>query len=141
MSHRTSPAAVAIAVLVALAAGGCAARRPVLYQDAAVNADLARADAQVGECESLASTHEEPNPAPQVAQETLMGAVIGTVGGVVGGAVWGNPGVGAAAGAAGGAAASLFNAVVFRPLEPSPIYRSAVETCLADHGYRVVGWR
>jgi uncharacterized protein YcfJ len=141
MSHRTAPALVALAALTAIVASGCAARRPVLFQDANVNADLASADAQVGECEALAANHEEPNPAPQVAKDTVMGAVIGTVGGVVGGAVWGNPGVGAAAGAAGGAAASLFNAIVFRPLEPSPIYRTAVETCLADKGYRVVGWR
>lgn len=132
---------VVASMLVALLAAGCAARRPVLYQDDIANADLARADAQVGECEALAADHDDPSPAPQVAKETAMGAVIGTVGGVVGGAVWGNPGVGAAAGAAGGAAASLFNAVVFRPLEPSPIYRTAVETCLADRGYRVVGWR
>jgi hypothetical protein len=141
MSHRSRPAALAIVALAALVASGCAARRPVLYQDALVSGDVVTADAQVGECETLAAAHEEPNPVPQVAKQTFMGAVIGTVGGVVGGAVWGNPGVGAAAGAAGGAAASLFNAVVFQPLEPTPIYRTAVETCLSEHGYRVVGWR
>ncbi len=122
-------------------AAGCAARHPVLYQDARFTDDGPEVtSARVAECEAFAAQHDDPSPAPAIARDTAVGTLTGAVAGVVGGAIWGNPGTGAAAGAAGGAAAALFNSLLFRPHEPSPVYRTAVETCLADGGYRVIGW-
>ena len=45
----------------------------------------------------------------------------------------------ALAGAAAGATSATM-AGIFGKRDPAPIHRAFVEQCLADHGYRTIGW-
>lgn len=75
----------------------------------------------------------------KVAKSTAGGAAGGAVGGAVGGAISGNVGGGIATGAASGAAVGLFYGL-FQASEPSATYKSFVNECLSEKGYKPVGW-
>jgi len=126
---------------------GCAATRPVLYQNAKYQ-QVGRdgADRDIAECRELAD-HAGATPgagkAGQVARDTGVGAAGGAAAGAVGGAIAGSPGVGAAAGAASGAVWGLFSSMFgwMRPSQPSEAHVNYVNLCLADRGYQVAGWQ
>lgn len=122
--------------------GGCAPKRPVLYPNETfdrVGREAARRD--VDECIALSESYGlEGSPSARTAGSTVAGGAIGGAMGGAGGAVWGNPGRRAGAGAAAGAAAGLFRGL-FRWRDLEPIQARFVDTCLAQQGYRVIGWK
>jgi Glycine-zipper domain len=136
-------------VVAVLASGlvGCATASPVLYQNQKYE-DVGRAgaDRDIVECEELADgagATADAGKTGQAAKSAGVGAVGGAAAGAVGGAIGGSPGIGAAAGAASGAVWSLFSAMFgwMTPSQPSSVHVNYVNTCLADRGYQVVGWK
>jgi hypothetical protein len=130
-------------LLAALALlGGCAAKRPVLYPNETLKTvgwDGAQRD--VDECIAFSESYgRERNPALQTAGSTAAGGAVGGAVGGAGGAVWGDPGRRAGFGAAAGATAGFFRGL-FRWRDPDPIQARFVGVCLAQQGYRVIGWR
>lgn len=125
-----------------LVVGGCAARRPVMYPNEQLKqAGPAGADRDIDECMRLAEAYvSSGGKARGVARDTAVGGGTGAAIGAVGGAIYGSAGRGAAAGAATGATAGLLHGL-FNLGSPSPIYQSYVNSCLADRGYRVLGWQ
>jgi hypothetical protein len=131
-----------LALPVVAAALGCAQRRPVLYPNdhlRSVGNEAAARD--IDECLVLAhqSGHEQ-KPAETVAKNTAGGAVAGAAVGTAVGAVLGNYGRGAGAGAAGGGTRGLLRGMR-ASRNPDPIERRFVEECLAERGYKPIGWR
>jgi hypothetical protein len=136
---RTRWGALALVVSVSLVVG-CASHRPVLYPNQKLNTvghTTARAD--IEDCKRIARGIEHSGQGGEVAKRTVTGSAVGAAAGAAGGAIWGSAGRGAASGAAGGAAAGLVSGL-FATAEPSAIYKNAVNTCLAERGYRVIGW-
>ena len=135
---RRLPALAAALVLVA----GCAARRPVLYPNEALQkAGPSGADRDIAECLELADGYvKSGGKSGQVARDAAIGGGTGAAAGAVGGAIYGSAGRGAAAGAATGVTAGLLHGL-FSNGGPSPIYQNYVNTCLGDRGYRVIGWQ
>jgi predicted small lipoprotein YifL len=127
---------------LALALAACAAKRPVLYPNAAYRAaGEAQARKDVDAC--LAYAKEQGHSADPVARagtQAAGGAATGAAAGAAAGAVFGSPGLGAAAGAAGSGARSLLRGL-FRARDPDPIQRGFVQECLREYGYRVIGWK
>jgi hypothetical protein len=122
---------------------GCAAKKPVLYRDAhydAVGREVAQAD--IADCMEIAEQEVgRDRAAAKVARNTAGGGGAGAAIGAVAGAVGrGTAGRGAATGAAVGATGGFLRGL-FRSREPDPIFQRYVGLCLADRGYRVVGWR
>lgn len=123
---------------------GCAhTPRPVLYpNDTYRQVGDATAQEEISHCMLVAE--EQGLPIDKQPEEGVReGARQSVIGGLIGGAIgWvlGNPGRGAAAGAAGRGTAGAI-----RGYEGSgandPIFRRFVETCLADKGFRVIGWK
>ena len=126
---------------LALALAACAAKRPVLYPNAAYqNAGEAAVRQDVDECTELAKSHGHgTNPVARAGARTTGGAAVGAATGAAVGAVLGSAARGAAAGAAGGGARSLLRGL-FAWREPDPIERAFVQECLHERGYRVIGW-
>jgi outer membrane lipoprotein SlyB len=126
----------------ALMATGCTARRPLLYPNEQLNrVGQSAADRDIEECMRLANAYvSSSGKARDVARDTGVGGGTGAAIGAVGGAIYGGAGRGAAAGAATGATAGLIHGL-FSAGGASPIYRSYVNSCLADRGYRVIGWQ
>lgn len=128
-------------VLGAALVVGCSAHRPVLYPNQKLNEvghTAARRD--IEDCKQIANGIARPgHKTGDLAQRTVTGSAVGAAAGAAGGAIWGHAGRGAASGAAGGAAAGLVSGL-FRSPEPSPIYKNAVNVCLDERGYRVIGW-
>lgn len=135
--RRCLAAALALTTL-----GGCASRKPVLYPNAhydAVGREVAEID--IEECMLLAQQQVGRESAGgKVARDTTVGGGSGAAIGAAGGAVRGRAGIGAATGAAMGATAGLIRGL-FRSREPDPIYKGYVNTCLAERGYKTIGWR
>jgi hypothetical protein len=135
--NRTAAITLALGV-----AWGCAANRPVLYP----NATLAqRGDAQaqrdIDECMDFAATHGAANQhAGKIARTTAERGIAGGAAGAVGGAIAGNAGRGAAIGSATAATWGLVTGL-FRADAPDPLFRSFVNICLQDRGYRPAGWK
>ena len=131
-----------MALAAALLLAGCAAKRPVLYpNDRYQEVGAAAADTDVEACISLAEAHgTSSDQGGEVATNTAVGAGVGAAGGAAVGAIFGNAGRGAAAGAAGGAVTGLFRGLV-KASEPDPIYKRFVEQCLAERGYKPIGWK
>jgi hypothetical protein len=132
--YRLVPAAVVIL------ATGCSSPRPVLYPNQKLNTvgyEAARRD--IDACKRIAEGIDAPGHGGEIAKRTVTGSAVGAAAGAAGGAIWGHAGRGAASGAAGGAAAGLVSSL-FQTAEPSPIYKNAVDACMAERGYRVVGW-
>lgn len=128
-----------LSLIVLLA--GCATARPVIYPNATSQlAGKPAQDAAVQACMQQADSADLKRGGDQAARSTAGGAVIGGVGGAAAGAVYGNVGRGAGAGAAAGAATGLVRGL-FRGSQPSPVYMSYVNRCLAEKGYEVIGWQ
>src|SRR5262245_39732819 len=126
----------------ALALAGCASKRPVLHPNAVYqDAGEAGARKDVDACVELAKTHgHDTNEAARAGAQATEGAAVGGATGAAMGAVLGSAGRGAAAGAAGWGAGALLRGL-FAWREPDPIERSFVQECLAERGYRVIGWK
>jgi hypothetical protein len=78
--------------------------------------------------------------AKDAAQEATTGAVVGGAVGAVrgGGGPW-SAGRTAAAGATAGATHATMGGI-FGKRDPAPIHQAFVQQCLADQGYRTIGW-
>jgi hypothetical protein len=130
------------AAALALCAAGCAAKRPVLYPNAhleAVGKEASQRD--IDACIALAKeSGADRNRAGDVAKDTAAGGAVGGATGAVTGAITGAPGTGAAAGAAGGAVLGFFKGI-FGVREPDPVFVNFVNQCLSDRGYQPIGWR
>ena len=130
-------------LVVALVLAGCSTRRPVLYPNQALQkAGPEGADRDVTECMQLADGYVKAGSgrAGKTARDAAVGGGTGAAAGAVGGAIWGNPGLGAASGAAAGATAGVINSLFNGSGGPSATYQNYVNTCLAERGYRVIGW-
>jgi outer membrane lipoprotein SlyB len=131
------------ALVMALAVGGCAATRPVLYPNAhfkAVGAEAAARDiASCMELAEAAGAKAAGTDAGRAATRTAGGAAVGAAAGAVGGAVGGSAGTGAAIGAASGATAGLLHWLFSAP-KRSPAFENFVNRCLQERGYEPVGW-
>ena len=138
-SARTLGGALALAALAAL---GCATKRPVLYPNAhlqEVGAEGAQSD--VARCLRLAEEYGlGEHPAAETAEEAAKGSARGAAAGAAAGAVLGSAGRGAAAGAAAGGARGAVTGI-FGARDPDPLFKRFVDQCLAERGYRVIGWR
>jgi outer membrane lipoprotein SlyB len=131
------------ALVIALAVGGCASPRPVLYPNEHFNAvGAAAAERDIASCMALAESAgadaagRDPG---QAAARTAGGAAVGAASGAVGGAVGGSAGSGAAIGAATGATAGLLHWLFSKP-NRSPAFENFVNRCLQERGYQPVGW-
>jgi OmpA family protein len=138
-----SPRLAALAVAAVLA--GCSSRRPVLYPNEALQqAGPDGADRAIGECMELADGYVKggagSGQAGRTAKDAAVGGGVGAAAGAVGGAIWGSPGMGAASGAAAGVTAGVINSLFNGSGGPSATYQNYVNTCLAERGYRVIGW-
>jgi hypothetical protein len=133
--------AVCVAALVALLAG-CATHRPVLYPNQKLEAaGSAQAQADIDYCIQQAKLSGVGSGKSQdVATSTATGSAMGAAVGAAAGATRGHAGRGAAAGAAGGAAGGLMRGL-FRSREPNALEKRYIEACLAERGYRTIGWQ
>jgi outer membrane lipoprotein SlyB len=113
------------------------ASRPKLYPNQkfkSVGKEAAKKD--VDKCIAEADDYLESSKGKKVAKGAGAGAAIGAAMGAVGGMFTGNMGSGlvrgGAIGAAGGGTAGA--------LSPDQMKQRYVNQCLADKGYRVLGW-
>jgi uncharacterized membrane protein len=125
-----------ILIIIILSLSSCASR-PQLYPNAklkSVGKKAAKKD--IDKCIADADEYLESSKGKKVAKSAGAGAAIGAAIGAVGGLFTGNLGGGlvrgGAIGAGGGAAAGA--------LSPDEIKHRYVNQCLADQGYRVLGW-
>jgi outer membrane lipoprotein SlyB len=120
----------------------CAAKRPVLYPNAQLEAagtDAAQQD--IDDClQKAAAAGYTSNSGGQVAGSTAVGAATGAAFGAAVGAVAGRAGTGAAMGAAGGGTSGLIRGL-FGSRNLDPVQRQFVDQCLKDKGYEVIGWQ
>lgn len=137
------------ALLRILLAGGivvsslaCAAKRPLLYPNARLEAvGPAAAQQDIDDClQRAAAGGYKANADGKVAGSTAVGAAAGAAVGAATGAVVGRAGAGAAMGAAGGGTAGLLRGL-FRSRDLDPVQRRFVEECLREKGYQVIGWQ
>ncbi len=131
-----------LGVAVASLCVSCAAKRPVLYPNAALQqVGREQADLDIDDCVESATAYGAGNdPAGRAAASTAKGGAVGAATGGAWGAVRGDAGGRAAAGAAAGATAGLMRGL-FRWRDPDPIQRRFVNVCLGQYGYQVIGWR
>ncbi|MGZ3789565.1 MAG: glycine zipper domain-containing protein [Bacteriovorax sp.] len=113
------------------------ASRPKLYPNAALKSKGKEAsEADINLCMEEADTYLESSEGKKIAKSAGFGAVVGGAVGAVAGAFSGNIARGAAQGAAiGGAGGAVSGA-----LTPDQLKHRYVNQCLADKGYRVLGW-
>ncbi|MFK7898166.1 MAG: glycine zipper family protein [Myxococcota bacterium] len=136
--RKTLPTLTALVILLTV---GCA-QRPVLYPNEHYNEVGAEAGEQdVKACIALAEAADlDTNQALEAGKRTAGGAVVGGASGAVAGVISGRTGFGAIVGAATGAIGGFFT-WLFGASEPHPVYVSYVDTCLAERGYRTIGWK
>jgi outer membrane lipoprotein SlyB len=119
----------------------CAAKRPVLYPNARLQAvGNTAAQQDIDDCIQRAAAGYTSAPEGKVAGTTAIGAAAGAAIGAVAGAVVGQAGTGAAMGAAGGGTGGLIQGL-FRSRDLNPVQRRFVDQCLKDKGYEVIGWQ
>jgi outer membrane lipoprotein SlyB len=125
-----------LSLFLVLLLGACASR-PQLYPNSklkSVGKEAAKKD--IDKCIADADEYLESSKGKNVAKGAGAGAAIGAAMGAVGGMFTGNLGGGlmrgGAIGAAGGGVAGA--------LTPDQIKHRFVNQCLADKGYRVLGW-
>lgn len=125
-----------ILILIILSLSSCASK-PQLYPNAkfkSVGKKVAKKD--IDRCIVDANEYLEKSKGKKVAKSAGAGAAIGAAVGAVGGLFTGHFGTGlvrgGAMGAGGGAVAGA--------LSPDEIKHRYVNQCLADQGYRVLGW-
>ena len=136
---RSSCAAV---FAVALIAGGCGAKRPVLYPNATYK-ELGEPTAQeiVDYCIDRAHAADIADTRPEGATKGAVGGAV--VGSAIGGAIgWilGNPGKGAAAGAAHGGGHGAVRGAA-KSGESDSTFQGYVNACLRERGLQPVGWK
>ncbi len=123
--------------LVLLLLFGACASKPTLYPNEKlkeVGKEAAKKD--VDKCIADADAYLESSEGKKIAKSAGAGAAIGATIGAIGGALTGDFGgslvrgaaIGTGAGAVGGA------------LSPDELKQRYVNQCLADQGYRVLGW-
>jgi outer membrane lipoprotein SlyB len=119
----------------------CAAKRPVLYPNAQLEAVGAAASQQdIDDClQKAAAAGYTSNSSGQVAGPTAVGAATGAAVGAAVGAVAGRAGTGAAMGAAGGGTGGLIRGL-FGSRNLDPVQRRFVDHCLKEKGYEVINW-
>ncbi len=127
---------------VALSLMSCAAKRPVINQNAHYDSvGTEAADRDIDDCMRRAKDAGIGSSTGREAAESVGGgAAAGGATGAVVGAIASGAGRGAAAGAAGGAVAGLFH-LMFRRKASNPTFRLFVEQCLTDRGYQPGGWQ
>jgi outer membrane lipoprotein SlyB len=120
----------------------CAAKRPVLYPNARLEAvGPAAAQEDIDDCLRRAAAEGYNSRAEgKIAGSTAVGAAAGAAVGAATGAVVGRAGRGAALGAAGGGTAGLLRGL-FRSGDLDPVQKRFVEQCLQEKGYQVIGWQ
>jgi hypothetical protein len=120
----------------------CAHKRPVFYPNEKLNeVGQAQAVRDIDECLNLSSQAGlNTNRAGTVAKKTAQDATVGAVVGGAVGAVTGDFGEGVAIGAAGGGASGFIRGL-FGSRDLDPLQTQFVNQCLADKGYRVIGWK
>ncbi len=128
------------AVLVSSLA--CAAKRPVLYPNAQLQAvGTAAAQQDIDDClQKAAAAGYTSDSGGNVAGSTAVGAATGAAVGAAVGAVAGRAGTGAAMGAAGGGTGGLIRGI-FGSRNLDSVQRRFVGQCLKDKGYEVIGWQ
>ena len=125
-----------ISWVLLLVLAGCASRPQLYPNDHLKSVGKEAAQKDIDRCMADADQYLESGEGKKIAKGAGVGAAIGATIGVVGGLFTGDVGgglvrggaIGAAAGAAGGA------------LSPDEIKQRYVNQCLADRGYRVLGW-
>jgi hypothetical protein len=132
------------ALALAASLSACSAQRPQVYLGETPTSEAqAKVDADVEYCLDVGTRYGSASGtgrAGGVARDTAVGGAAGAAAGAAGGAVAGNAGRGAATGAAAGAAWHFMTRIL-RPPDPDPVYRAAVQQCLADRGHRVLAWK
>jgi outer membrane lipoprotein SlyB len=120
----------------------CAAKRPVVYPSARLEAEGAAAVQQdIDDClQKAAAAGYASNQGDKVAGSTAVGAAAGAAVGSAVGAVAGRAGAGAAMGAAGGGTGGLIRGL-FRSRDLDPVQRRFVDKCLQEKGYEVIDWQ
>lgn len=129
------------AAVLALGLGGCSAPRPVPYPNEhfkTVGEEQFEND--LAECQALADAYVKSEAGKEAAKAAAAGGAAGGAMGAAGGAVRGNAGEGAAVGAAVGATGGLIRGAA-RGKKPSPMYKQFVNQCLAEKGYKIIGWK
>lgn len=124
------------ALLLALFLAGCASR-PQLYPNEklkTVGKDASAKD--VDECMKLADDYVSSGKWKKVAKGAGKGAAVGGAGGAVAGAFSHNILGGALFGGAVGAAVGGTSSA----LSPDQVKRNFTNQCLAERGYKVIGW-
>lgn len=94
-----------------------------------------QADSDIKQCENEADEYLKSPEAKKILKGAAEGSILGAIWGVVWGIFTGNwigVGIGAAAGAASGAAVGA--------MSPDQLKQNYVDQCLANEGYRVIGW-
>jgi outer membrane lipoprotein SlyB len=126
---------------VGLSSLACAAKRPVLYPNAQLEAvGAAGAQQDIDDClQKAAAAGYTSNSAGKVASSTAVGAATGAALGAAVGAVAGRAGTGAAMGAAGGGTGGLIRSI-FGSRNLDPVQRRFVDQCLKEKGYEVINW-
>ena len=120
----------------------CAAKRPVLYPNAQLQAvGAAAAQQDIDDClQKAAAAGYTANAGGKVAGSTTVGAATGAAVGAAVGAIAGRAGTGAAMGAAGGGTGGLIQGIFgYRDLDP--VQRRFVDQCLKEKGYEVINWQ
>jgi uncharacterized membrane protein len=123
--------------LVLLLALGACASKPTLYPNEKlkeVGKEAAKKD--VDKCIADADAYLESSEGKKIAKSAGAGAAIGATIGAIGGALTGNFGSSLVRGAAMGTGAGAVGGA----LSPDELKQRYVNQCLAEQGYRVLGW-
>jgi outer membrane lipoprotein SlyB len=131
-----------LAIILLMAGPACAAKRPVLYPNAHLEAvGAAAAQQDIDDClQRAADAGYKSHAEGKVAGSTAVGAAAGAAVGAAMGAVVGRAGAGAAMGAAGGGTGGLLRGL-FRSRDLDPVQQRFVNKCLQEKGYEVIGWQ
>lgn len=137
---------VGIALVLVPCAFGCAAHRPVLYDNAAYKKDPAKANAAIEECVKRAEQQgvkgdKIADAAERAAKGGVASAAAGAAGAAGANAFGYNYDVGASAGAsaAAGTAGNLALGLMDNDVDPG--FANYVELCLAEKGYKTISWK
>ena len=122
------------ALLFVLAA--CASKPQLYPNDKLKTVGKEAAQKDVDKCIADADEYLESSKGKQVAKGAGAGAAIGAAVGAIGGLFTGDVGGSLVRGTAIGGGAGAAGAAV----SPDQIKRNYVNQCLADQGYRVLGW-
>jgi outer membrane lipoprotein SlyB len=132
---------VLLAGAIVVSSLACAAKRPILYPNAqleAVGTEAAQQD--IDDClQKAAAAGYTSNSGGNVAGSTAVGPATGAAVGAAVGAIAGRAGTGAAMGAAGGGTSGLIRGI-FGSRNLDPVQRRFVDQCLKEKGYEVVNW-